>query len=109
MVPKYHLPLLDLGVWVPIPPPKPTITPRWPTTFLLQIGRPNRTKQGLQWPLFLGDRTPYPALYLIEQVPGLIILFAAAPAEDRFVAHLHQLPFRAEAEVAKNSKCLGDK
>lgn len=44
-------------------------------------------------------------VYLIEQVPGLIVLLGAAPAEDRFVVHFHQLPFRTEAEVAKDSKC----
>lgn len=47
-------------------------------------------------------------MYLIEQVPGLIVLLGAMPAEDRFVVHFHQLPFGAEAEVAKNSKRLGE-
>lgn len=51
---------------------------------------------------------PYPLGYLVEQVPGLIVLLGAAPAEDRFVVHFHQLPFRTEAEVAKNSKYLGE-
>lgn len=47
-------------------------------------------------------------VYLIEQVPGLIVFLGAASAEDRFVVHFHQLPFRTEAEVAENSKCLGE-
>lgn len=47
-----------------------------------QIGRPNGTKQGLQWPLFLGARIPNPVFYLIEQVPRLIVLLAAVSAED---------------------------
>lgn len=42
-------------------------------------------------------------VYLIEQVPGLVVFLGAAPAEDRFVVHFHQLPLRAKAEVAKNS------
>lgn len=51
---------------------------------------------------------PYSVVYLIEQVPGLIVLLGAAPTEDRFVVHFHQLPFGTEAEVAKNSKCSGE-
>lgn len=54
-----------------------------------------------------GGSSPHHVVYLIEQVPGLIVFFGAAPAEDRFVIHLHQLPFRAEAEVAKNSVFRG--
>lgn len=46
-------------------------------------------------------------MYLIEQVPGLVVFLGAAPAEDRFVVHFHQLPLRAKAEVAKNSVFKG--
>lgn len=71
---------------------------------------PNRKTQQDQTGLAVAPvsraRIPKPVLYLIEQVPGLIVLLATVSAEDWFVVHLHQLPFRAEAEVAKNSKCL---
>ena len=88
--------------------PTPTIHhfPQMANYFPPPNRKTHRTKQGLQRPLFPGARVPQPALYLIEQVPGLIVLLATVSAEDWFVVHLHQLPFRAEAEVAKNSKCL---
>lgn len=44
--------------------------------------------------------------YLVVQVPGLIVLLCAFPAEDGLVVYLDELPFRA---VAKVSKKAGDR
>lgn len=72
----------------------------WPTIFLsLRREDLDENKSGCECFSLL-----HSGLYLIEQVPGLIVLLGAATAEDRFVVHFYQLPFRTEAEVAKNSK-----
>lgn len=42
-------------------------------------------------------------VYLVVEVPGLIVLLCALPAEDGLVVYLDKLPLRAVAEVSKKA------
>ena len=43
-------------------------------------------------------------LYLVVEVPGLVVLFRTQPVEDGLVVDLDELPFRPVAEVSEKPR-----
>lgn len=48
-------------------------------------------------------------LYLVVQVPRLIVLLSAPPGEDGLVVYLDELPLGAVAEVSEKAAVISDK